>query len=307
MSELSGGGGKSGDVRHGATKRLAFAIVLWLLALPGDAGAHPPVSVVMDSRGNLYFSDLENVRVLRPDGSIEIVVRNVHTHELWIGPDDALYGEDVVNRGDEYRHRVWMRSRDGTIEDVIPWRDGFPDEFHDYAFQRDGSGAEYVLRRGSRSIEVRNPSGQVARTIDLDSTRGFVHWLTVAPDGRVFVSIGSDVLRIGPGRTSPELLASGLVERTESFDWVQDRHSLMGMWTDTSGSVYVAVFSGQVVKRVDPDGSVSVAARSEGNWSPVGGRIGPDGSMYVLEWSGSNQARIREIEEGGVESIIEVG
>ena len=80
----------------------------------------------------------------------------------------------------------------------------------------------------------------------------------------------------------------------------------MGMWTDPSGAVYVAVYAGQVVKRVADSGEVEIVARSEGEWSPVGGRIAPDGSMWLLEWSGSNQVRIRQIGAGGAERIFQV-
>ena len=105
----------------------ATAVVL-TLTLPALAAAHPPVSLVLDSRGNLYFSDLRNVRVLRPDGSIEIAVADVHTHELWLGPDGSLYGEDVTNVGEDYRHRVWRLEPDGVVTDVLPWRAGYPDQ-----------------------------------------------------------------------------------------------------------------------------------------------------------------------------------
>lgn len=270
------------------------------------AAAHPAVSLVLDSRGNLYFSDLRSVRVLRPDGTIEVALAGVHTHELWLGPGDVLYGEDVINVGDDYRHRVWRLDTDGTVEDVIPWRAGHPDDFRDYGFARDAAGSSYVLRRADRSIEVRNASRQLLRTVDLSSHAGYLHWLTVEPDGRVHAAVGSDLLRIEPGALRAEVAASNLIERTEAFDWVHDRHALMGMWTDVAGAVYVGVYAGQAVKRVSAAGDVDVVARSEGEWSPVGGRIATDGSTWLLEWSSSNQIRIRQIGAGGAERIFEV-
>jgi hypothetical protein len=267
--------------------------------LPALAAAHPPVSLVLDSRGNLYFSDLRNVRVLRPDGRIEIAVADVHTHELWLGPDGALYGEDVTNVGEDYRHRVWRLEPGGAVTDVIGWRDGYPDEFHDYGFQRDAGGNAYVLRRDARSIEVRDPTRALVREILLDDDPGFLHWLTVSPEGLVHVAIGPDLYRIEPGEVSARVLAHDLVERTPEFDFVHDRHALMGMWKDARGDICVSVYSGQVVKCVSARGEVTELTRSPGKWSPVGGRARPDGGHWLLEWSSDNEVRVRAIEAGG--------
>jgi hypothetical protein len=283
-----------------------MAIVALILALPPLASAHPPVSLVLDGRGNLYFSDLRNVRVLRPDGSTEVAVADVHTHELWLGPDGALYGEDVTNEGDNYRHRVWRLEPDGTVTDVIPWRDGYPDELHDYGFQRDAGGRSYVLSREARSIEVRDTAGSVQRTISLAGHPGYLHWLTVSPEGRVHIAIGADLFVVDPGQASATPLALGLVERTSEFGFVHDRHALMGLWMDTGGAVCVAVYSGQVVKCVSSSGEVIDLVRSSGRWSPVGGRIRPDGGYWLLEWSSDNEVRVREIDAEGKEQVFEV-
>ncbi|MCL7985949.1 MAG: hypothetical protein M8872_11900 [marine benthic group bacterium] len=282
----------------------AAAVVL-TLGLPSVASAHPPVSLVLDGRGNLYFSDLRNVRVLRPDGSIEVAVSDVHTHELWLGPDGAVYGEDVTNVGDDYRHRVWRIEPDGTVTDVISWRDGYPDEHHDYGFQRDARGNTFVLRRDARSIEVRDPARALLREIPLQDTVGFLHWLTVSPDGLVHVAIGPDLYRVEPGEASAEVVARDLVERTPEFDFVHDRHALMGMWTDARGAICVSVYSGQVVKCVSPRGEVTDLVRSSGKWSPVGGRIRPAGGHWLLEWSSDNEVRVRAIAADGTERFFE--
>jgi hypothetical protein len=275
------------------------AVAVLAPAIPGSASAHPPVSLVLDSRGNLYFSDLRSVRVLRPDGRIEIAVTDVHTHELWLGPDGALYGEDVTNVGDDYRHRVWRLEPDGAVTDVIAWRDGYPDEHHDYGFQRDEAGNAYVLRRDARSIEVRDPARVLLHEIPLEDHAGFLHWLTVSPEGLVHVAIGPDLYRVEPGEVSASVVARNLVERTPEFAFVHDRHALMGMWADSRGAICVSVYSGQVVKCVSRSGEVTELARSSGKWSPVGGRTRPDGGHWLLEWSSDNEVRLREIDADG--------
>jgi hypothetical protein len=85
--------------------------LLVLVAAP--ALAHPSVSIVADSRGNLYYSDLKQVWRLGTDGKKTIVVPNVHTHELAIDAQDNLYGEHLWYEGeriDKWGHYVWRRT-----------------------------------------------------------------------------------------------------------------------------------------------------------------------------------------------------
>jgi hypothetical protein len=194
-----------------------LAAAFFLVAVLATASlviACPSTVLVMDSRGNLYFSDLTNVWVLRPDGTTAIAVPRVHTHELWLGPADTLYGEDVTNVGEAYRHRVWKLAPNGELSDQIPWREGFPDDFHDYGFNRDSAGLTYALRRSERVVEVLDEAEGLVRTVSLAGLEGFVHW------------------------------------------------------------------------------------------SPVGGLVSDDGALWILEWSGSNQARVRRLHADGTESLF---
>ena len=284
--------------------RFACSILLLSLVCGASASAHPPVSIVIDSQGRIFYSDLSNVWVIHPDGRKEIAVADVHTHELWLDENDVLYGEDVENlSGDRVRHMVWGRQSDGTQFDHIAWRPGYPKDYGDYGFALDQALHMYVLRRSERRIDVRDDE-TVVRTISLADYPGHLHWMTVDPAGTVFIAIGSDLFRIRPGDSSLTLVAQDLIERTDAFDFLHDRHAIMGIWQGNKGDVFVSVFSGQVVKRITSDGKVSVALRSAGEWSPVGGTLAADGTMYLLEFSASNQARVRRIRADGKDEIL---
>lgn len=284
--------------------RFACCFLLLSLVCGASASAHPPVSIVIDSQGRIFYSDLSHVWVINPDGSKEIAVADVHTHELWLDEKDVLYGEDVENlSGDRVRHMVWGRHPDGTQFDHIAWRPGYPEDYGDYGFVLDQAQRVYVLRRSERQIDIRQDNA-VVRTISLADYPGHLHWITAAPEGTIFISIGADLYRIKPEDASPALLAQGLIERTEAFDFLHDRHAIMGMWAGNESDVFVSVFSGQVVKRVSNDGTVSIAAQSSGEWSPVGGTFTKDGTLYLLEFSSSNQARVRKIMEDGADTIL---
>ena len=266
------------------------------------AVAHPPVSIVIDSQGNIFYSDLEQVWMISPDGIKTVAVQNVHTHELWLDENDVLYGEDVANVGEQYRHRVWKRQPDGEIGLAMQWRNGHPVDFNDYGFARDAAGLMYVLVHSEKRIDVRS-NQTVLHSIPLDAYNGFIHWLTVKPDGTVFVTIGDALVRFAAGAVEGRVVTDGLISRAKAFDFVHDRHALMGLWTDPQDNVYVSVFSGQMVKRVAPDGATTIAFRQTGAWSIAGGTIDREGRTLLLEFSSNNEVRVRRIGPNG-ETIL---
>lgn len=327
--------------KYAALHRRRVATALWTalailstLSLTPDIQAHPSVSVVVDSSGTIYYSDLSRVWMITPDGARHIAVNHVHTHELWIGPEGHVWGDDVQNVGEQYRHRVWKRLRDGTLINELPWRDGHPTEFNDFSFDRDGLGNMYVLRRDNVTIEVRDThingsgkrasGGRVTRTIPLDRSLGFPHWLTVTSDGTVFVTVGSTLLRVRPGSTEAEPVASELVERSAAFADLHDRHAIMALWTlprksDATSSprseatvVFVSDFAGQTVRRVDvtadprvqAPAEATVAWESKDNWSVTGGTVLDDGTMLLLEWSNRNEVRVQRVRPDGTAEVV---
>src|SRR3712207_4184119 len=88
------------------------------LFLAAAALAHPPYGLVADDRGNLYFSDLETVWRLGPDGRLAVfraAVPDTHVHELALTPDGAIAGDQ--NRYDPATQRfywgIWRRTTAG--------------------------------------------------------------------------------------------------------------------------------------------------------------------------------------------------
>ena len=275
------------------------ALVLGVLALaPLPARSHPGVGIVMDSRGEVFYTDLKQVWRIARDGTRSVAVPHVHTHELCLDPQDNLYGEHLWYEGeatDRWGYRVWRRSPEGTLIDVIPAHEGFRT---DYSFVRDAAGAMYWADRGARIvIRKKTVDGRVS---DVCPGCRFqdVMWMTAAPDGTVFLEDGADLVRIRPdGKRFA--IAPGLAARKATQVQVGDRHRLMGLWLDRLGSVYVASYGSREVKKVAPDGSVSVAAHSSWPWSPTGGLVSPDGDLWLLEYSFTGAARVRHILKDG--------
>lgn len=273
--------------------------VALLLASVTLLAAHPGVGIVMDSRGNVFYTDLKQVWKIAPDGSKSVAVPGVHTHELVLDPNDNLFGEHLWYEGeatDRWGHRVWRLSPEGTLTDLIPARRGFLDDYEDFHFVRDARGNMYwTIRGASTVIRRRSPDGATTTVAGADFKD--VRWMTARPDGTLHLIDLYDLVRVtGDGKV--ETIARDLPERSWWQRLSTNRHAVMGLWTDPQGDVFVAVNARGVVKKVSPDGQVHEVARSPFPWSPTGGLVAPNGDLWLLEYS-FRGARARRIQADG--------
>src|SRR5687767_1052003 len=175
--------------------RRVFTWFLACFALLGAAPAlaHPGTGIVEDSKGNIYYTDLERVWRIAPDGARSVAVAGVHTHELYLDAGDNLYGEHTHYEGeatDRWSYRVWRRSPGGRIEDVVPPTEGFRT---DYSFVRDASGNMYFTDADGYVVR-KTPDGASARF----SGRKFgdVRSMLASAEGVVHLIVGGDLWRI---------------------------------------------------------------------------------------------------------------
>jgi len=264
-------------------------ILAALLLTAAPAFAHPGIGIVIDSKGNVYYTDLSQVWRIAPDGTKSIAVAKVHTHELWIGANDDLYGEHLWYNGesaDTWGSRVWQRSPDGRVVDIVPSHLGF----NDYSFVRDAAGNSYFAVREKNEIRKRAPDGGTT-TMARGHFRD-IRWMTVSPDGVVYFIDTVDLVRVTQdGHVA--IVARNLSDAKWLRPWI-GRHRVMGLWLDRAGNVYVADHAGGNVKRVNRSGNVTVVTRSTYPWSPTGGTFDRDGNLWLLEYA-VNSARARKI------------
>jgi hypothetical protein len=263
-------------------RRLLLAAALALAALA--ANAHPSVSVVFDSRGNLYYSDLAQVWRVAPNGARAVVVPGVHTHELYIDGQDNLYGENLRYDDPRWLHSFWRRAPDGRVQNVVPEHETFKGEV-DPSLVRDRAGNHYWAQK---------PNGPIMKNRTVLARGNFrdIRFMTVTPDGTVYFVDTLDLVRVTPdGRMAT--IAHGL----STEDWPRGRvhNQIMGLWTDRAGNVYAADLKDRAVKRVTPAGAVSVVAKSPWPWMVSGGGFAPNGDLWLLEFNLINQARVRKI------------
>jgi hypothetical protein len=276
-----------------------------LLVLPLSAAiamAHPGVGIVQDSHGNVFFTDLKQVWKIAPDGRMSVAVTGVHTHELCLDAEGNLYGEHLWYEGDatkRWGHRVWCLKPDGTLTNVIAAREGF---LQDYSFVRDKAGNMYWAGRGAQTvIKKRSPAGQITTHATADFRA--VQWMTVTPEGTLFLMDRGDLRRVSAdGKVTT--VAAKLSARSRPPAEVSDLNYHMGLWTDPKGSAYVAVARERLVLRVRANGKTDVRARSSEPWSPSGGMFDRDGDLWLLEYDTANAVRVRRIGRDGRERIF---
>lgn len=264
---------------------------LLLTAFGVVAGSQqPPSSVVIDARGNVYFSDLAQVWRVAPDGSMTIAVPNVRAPELYLDPEGNLFGQDVWFEGvrqNKWGHYVWKRDAAGQVTIIKPATEGF---LKDYSFVRDDAGNMYWPQHEKGEIRRRAPDGTITRVVgELRQVRS----MHSTPGGTLYVIDGSDVVRVKNGRATRfahDVVKSSAMRLISSLP-----HAVMGMWTDRAENVYFADYANGEVKRVTPSGEVSKYAQSTAPWAPVGGAFAANGDLWLLEASEKNGVRLRKI------------
>ena len=221
-----------------------FVLAAALVLLAAAAHAHPSVSVVIDSKGNIYYSDLKQVWRVAPGGAPSVVVPRVHTHELYLDAQDNLYGENLRYAAPRWLHYFWRRTPEGRVETIVAEHETFKNE-DDPSLVRDSAGNHYWAQR---------PSGPIMKNRDVLARGEFrdIRFMTVTGGGTVYFVDTFDLIRVTPdGRIAT--VARGL--STDDLIPSRAHNQIMGLWTDRAGNVYLADLKHNAVKRVAPGGA----------------------------------------------------
>jgi hypothetical protein len=287
------------------TRRLAVGLAFLLIC--GAAEADPGWGIVLDSKGNVFYTDLRHVWKVEPSGRKTIAVAHRHTHELYIDAADNLYGEHLWYEGgrDKWWHHVWRLSPDGKLTEEIPTTEGFR---KDYSFVRDRTGAMYWIRarkviiRRDRDGRVNDFAGGAAAAHDGKGKRaGFDEMgvLAYGEDGNFYTVDAADRLR----RITPDGTVTTMARRLDERNFVSRRlvsswHYIMGVAADREGNVYLAYLHDRKLRKVTREGKVSIMLENADHWAPCG-VVTRNGEVYVLEFRGLGDVRVRKIAADG--------
>lgn len=273
-------------------KKIVLFLILFFSVT--TLSAHPGIGIVIDSKGNIYYTDLKQVWKLTPDGTKSVVVPGIHTHELYMDANDNLYGEHLWYNGERlntWGHYVWCLKNDGTLEKIKESTEGF---LTDYSFVRDSAGNMYWVEKFTVSrFRKKTPDG-IITTIAEGKFRD-IRWSYCTKKG-VYYFIDLDRLYklTEDGRFT--LLTDKLDDTPSVLGFLSDkRHRVYGIWTDADENIYVALLAAKKVKRISPDGKIETVAYSTEPWGPDGGVFDKEGNMWLLESSVTNECRVRKI------------
>jgi hypothetical protein len=268
-------------------------MLLAFLLLPFMAHAHPGVGIVMNSKGTIYYTDLEQVWQI-VNGARSVLVPNVHTHELYVDKDDNLFGEGGYYdaSSEKFYHYLWVRRTDGSMDTVIGMRQAYV--IQDFSLARDRDGIEYYVKRNlarpdTNHIYRRVPGGR--ESIVATGNFGSVSWLHPQADGSILYIRGNALYEVDRAGLV-HLIKAGIGKANPTYVHYGVRTLLWGAWRDAARNHYVAIFSDQVIRKIDSAGAMTVVYRSPGQWTPLHGLFDQEGRLWVLETSDKNEVRV---------------
>ncbi|HLM58961.1 MAG TPA: hypothetical protein VK422_22850 [Pyrinomonadaceae bacterium] len=295
-----------------------------LLLLCASASAHPATGIVIDRGGRVYFSDLETVWRLDPDGRLSAFrpgKPGEHIHELTIDDEGNVYGAIITydSATKTWPSALWRRTPEGRetylfgLNDDPPlaltiWRlrDGST-----YFFDQDNNlKARTVLLKRTPDGKVETIAGGAYGSADgrgPEARFQSVAGMAFGDDGSLYVTDGGALRRVFPDgtvRTVVKELGAKL-----PGDQPVGYGGPSGLALDARGNAYVADSGNRRVLKVTPDGRVERIMRAEPPWSPNGVAAAPDGRLLVLETSFTPPnrhagPRVRQLSPGGKVTVV---
>jgi hypothetical protein len=289
--------------------RFAFFAAILLALFASAAPAHPPYGLVADARGNVYFSDLEAVWRLAPDGQLHLfrpATEGHHVHELAPGQDGSIEGE--INSYDPatetFSTGLWRRSANGR-ETWLLAPTGAPSR--GLGVYTDARGNRYTTQwpgpEDRRTMLFRrSPAGRVELLYGPgDAAARFRQVLVSSVGGMASMRDGSIVF--ADGRALRRVHSSGAV--TTLHEGAVGA-SFRGVSVAQDGRVLAADFAGRTIVAVGSGGGGEILYREAEAWLPTAALI-VGGRLLVLEANadhGEYVDRVRLVEVAGARGRI---
>jgi hypothetical protein len=283
--------------------KIFYPLLALLFFFPSIINAHPGIGIVMDSKGNVFYTDLVHVWKISAEGEVTIAVEQVHTHELYIDEQDNLYGEHEWYEGeatDKWGNYVWCLTKEGVLLKTIPDVEGFLDN---NTLVRDPEGNTFWIdKSGNNGRLIKQTTAGINTMMSTHSFEN-VRWMHYSKSCNKLYIVDQLILKEVSLLGDVRVIASDLKEGRSLFG-VADHHYVFGPWTDEKKNVYIAVYGAGKVKKISPAGKISTIHESGKFWSPCGGLTASDGTHWIMEFSRTNKTRIRRIGTDGAQTVF---
>ncbi len=207
--------------------------LLLFIFLPLISIAHPGTGIVADKKSNIFYTDLEKVWKISLNGTKSVVVKNVHTHLLYMDDHDNLYGQHSMYSGEatnEWSYYVWRLNPAGKLDTIIKPTNGY--YIDDFSFVWDTEGNKYWIQHWKQDKIVKtNKFGKTSVLATGDFKN--VQWMHVVANKHYFVK--EDDIFLIDTINKIQIFAKDLNDKKES----QGHNSLFGLWSDDKMNQWV--------------------------------------------------------------------
>lgn len=277
----------------------ALCLISIFLFVSQRAEAHPASGIVVDTKGNVYFSDLETVWKIDTTGKLTAVrpgIRGRHVHELAIDPEDNIFGADISYESQKWISAVWKVAPKGDLTYLLEptadpplgmslWLDRLGNMY--WVDQNNHSKTRTLLLRRTPEGKVTTLGGGAWGHADGKGSAarfGSIGGMTIAADGNIYLTDGDSLRRVTMDGTVTTLARELTVRNGQDMPTLfgGNHGTLAGLGVGADGTVFVADSGNRRVLKVR-DGKAQVALRSEPPFLPTGVAVTPSGDVYILE------------------------
>ena len=260
-------------------KRICTHLLFCLLFIQSAAGQNT-ASMVMDSAGNIYYTDLKDIWKMDQSGKSKILFSNASSPLLYIHRNRQLCGIALQ----EQQFLPWCATNEKTLIQY----DTNSKSIQAPVFTFDAAGNQYFLENGTtNTIKKRNQQG--SDSILTTTTLQEIESLYLGAKNILYFTHKDQLYCLPPGEAI-EQIAKDLIDTTAENPSL---HKLHRIWSDGKKNLYVA--TGGVIKQIDHRRLVTTVYKSTGIWYPADGIIDAQGNFFVLEYNNNDEARVNKI------------
>jgi hypothetical protein len=259
--------------------------------------AHPGMGLVIDRKGNIYYTDLKHIWKQTPNGQKSIAVENVHSHELYMDRNDNLFGEHYwyESTTDKWFHYEWCLKNSGELTHVTDTIDPSKQP-NAFSFVRDNNENMYWHEKSEKG-EVENfIKKDTLGNTNIIGSGNFreIRWVFSTAEGEIYFLDLDELYKIEPNNAF-QLIAKNLCKGTLWTVFFGKQHSVFGVWFDKQGNTYAAVSEDRCIKKISSNGEVSIVYKSD-TGSPINGIFDKEGNMWVLEGLGLFKSSVTKVQ-----------
>ena len=270
---------------------------LFFIGLMTDVLSHPAWGIVVDTNGQIYFSDLETIYKIDSQGKLSIFRAGVsgrHVHDLSIDAGGNIYGWENVYEPQTEKHlrAFWKMSPKGEYTEIISltenpplgtsiWRDSDGNTYSVEPWNNEKKETKIIKRTtdGTTSVFAGGKYGY----LDGQKEKAEFNVITdmaFGKDNTIYLTNDDKVRKIDRFGMVTTIYRNETTNQKQNNPEPFSR--LYGLDVDKENNVVAADFANNRLLKISSDGKISTFLKSEKDWSPIGVATFGD-EVYVLE------------------------